>query len=239
MAKMTIIEGNSNDKDNTRAYMVKGERGYSSYELYVKHGGTLTEEEWLDAFLNADNYYDKSETDALLDDKADASDVYTKAETDLLCPTGSISIYAGTTAPTGYLLCDGSAVSRSIYSELFGVIGTTYGSGDEETTFNLPNLKGKVPVGYDSSDTDFDTLGETGGEKEHTLTVNELPTHSHEQFAVANPSSGGTGIRGTYNEVEGSGMSRYSTNTQTGITGEDEPHNNLQPYVVMNYIIKY
>lgn len=76
MAKMTIIEGNSNDKDNVRAYMVKGEKGYSAYDLYVQHGGTLTEEEWLDAFLNAENYYNKSETDTLLNNH------YTKTESD-------------------------------------------------------------------------------------------------------------------------------------------------------------
>ena len=63
------------------------------------------------------------------------------------------------------MICDGRAVSRSDYSELFAVIGTTYGSGDGSTTFNLPNLKGRVPVGKDSSQTEFDTIGETGGSK--------------------------------------------------------------------------
>ena len=63
MSKLTIVEGNSNDKDNVRAIMVKGEKGDSAYDLYVKNGGTLTEEEWLDAFLNAENYYTKSEVD--------------------------------------------------------------------------------------------------------------------------------------------------------------------------------
>ena len=72
MSKITIIEGNSNDKDNERAYMVKGERGYSAYDLYVKNGGTLTEEEWLDAFLNADNYYSKSEIKELVINNLDS-----------------------------------------------------------------------------------------------------------------------------------------------------------------------
>lgn len=63
MSKMIIIEGNSNEKDNVRTYMVKGERGYSAYDLYVQNGGTLTEEEWLDEFLNAENFYNKSEID--------------------------------------------------------------------------------------------------------------------------------------------------------------------------------
>lgn len=75
MSKITIIEGNSNDKDNTRVYMVKGEKGYSAYDLYVQQGGTLTEEEWLDAFLNANNFYNKSEVDNLLSDKADTEDL--------------------------------------------------------------------------------------------------------------------------------------------------------------------
>ena len=75
MSKLIIVEGNSNDKDNVRAIMVKGERGYSAYELYVQNGGTLTEEEWLDEFLNADNFYNKSETDNLLDDKVNKTDI--------------------------------------------------------------------------------------------------------------------------------------------------------------------
>ncbi len=69
MSKMIIVEGNFNYKDNVRAIMVKGEKGYSAYDLYVKNGGTLTEEEWLDAFLNAENYYNKSETDKKLNKK--------------------------------------------------------------------------------------------------------------------------------------------------------------------------
>ena len=75
MSKMIIIEGNSNDKNNIRNYLVKGERGYSAYELYVQNGGTLTEEEWLDEFTNADNFYNKSETDNLLDNKINITDI--------------------------------------------------------------------------------------------------------------------------------------------------------------------
>ena len=88
-------------------------------------------------------------------------------------------MYGGSTAPTGYLLCDGSAVSRTTYADLYTAIGTTYGVGDGSTTFNVPNVKGKVPVGRDNGDTSFDTLGETGGEKTHTLTIAEMPSHTH------------------------------------------------------------
>lgn len=77
-------------------------------------------------------------------------------------PIGSIQAFAGSTIPTGWLLCDGSAISRTTYSELFTAIGNAYGDGDGSTTFNLPNLKTRVPVGYDSSDAHFYPIGKTG-----------------------------------------------------------------------------
>lgn len=101
----------------------------------------------------------------------------------LMSPTGAITAYAGTTAPAGWLLCDGAAVSRTTYATLFGVIGTTFGVGDNVTTFNVPNLKGRVIVGRDAGQTEFDVLGETGGAKAHTLTQSEMPSHTHVQDA--------------------------------------------------------
>jgi len=92
---------------------------------------------------------------------------------------GLIKAYPSNTAPDGYLVCDGSAISRTIYSNLFAVIGTTFGVGDGTTTFNLPNLKGKVPMGYNSTETEFNTIGKTGGAREHTITTYELPAHNH------------------------------------------------------------
>src|SRR5690606_11752046 len=77
--------------------------------------------------------------------------------------------------------CDGSAVSRTDYADLFEVIGTSYGVGDGSTTFNLPNLQGRVPVGLDTGQTEFNALGKTGGAKTHTLTIDQMPSHSHTQ----------------------------------------------------------
>ena len=150
-------------------------------------------------------------------------------------PVGSISLFAGTTAPNGWLICDGSAVSRTTYANLFSVIGTTYGTGDGSTTFNIPNLKGRVPVGLDSSDTSFDTIGETGGEKTHTLTVDELPKHKHDisTWQYYNQSPSGLKVAKTYNNADG------ASGSETGIAGNNQPHNNMQPYIVMNYIISY
>ena len=84
--------------------------------------------------------------------------------------------FAGTTAPEGYLMCDGAAVSRTTYATLFGVIGTTFGAGDGSTTFNVPDLSGRVPLGVSSTH----LLGSTGGSETVTLTEQELPSHVHE-----------------------------------------------------------
>lgn len=83
--------------------------------------------------------------------------------------------FAGSTAPQGWLLCDGSAVSRSTYSDLFTAIGTTYGAGDGSTTFNVPDLAGRVVLGVSNDH----ALGTSGGEANHTLTEQELPAHIH------------------------------------------------------------
>ena len=91
-------------------------------------------------------------------------------------PAGIVMPFAGSVAPNGWLLCDGSAVSRSEYADLFTAIGTTYGDGDGSTTFNVPDLSGKVVIGV----SDNHALGSTGGEESHTLTESELPAHVHE-----------------------------------------------------------
>lgn len=138
-------------------------------------------------------------------------------------PIGSIKLYAGSTAPDGYLFCDGTPVSRTIYSELFAVIGTTYGSGDGSTTFNLPDLRGKVAVGLDLQDTDFDTLGLDGGSK-------YLQAHSHDSSkAVITQAKAGTGANFGY----------VSTGSwaATNVAGAGDS-GNLQPYTTLNYIIK-
>jgi len=139
-------------------------------------------------------------------------------------PSGSISLYGGAAAPTGWLLCDGAAVSRTTYSELFAVVGTTYGSGDGSTTFNVPNLKGKVPVGLDTGDTDFATLAQTGGTKTHTLTESEIPSHNHNAATNAQSTSNsgnstntytGSGLNTTNNAAKNSTGNQSANHTHT------------------------
>lgn len=88
---------------------------------------------------------------------------------------GTILMYAGTTAPSGFLMCDGSLVSRSTYSDLFDVIGTIYGSGDGSTTFALPNLSGRVPMGVSPNY----ALASSGGSETATLDSTKVPSHTH------------------------------------------------------------
>lgn len=150
-----------------------------------------------------------------------------------IVPAGMITMYGGSTAPDGWLICNGSAVSRTTYSRLFSAIGTTYGSGNGSTTFNLPNIKGRVPVGLDTSQTEFNSLGKTGGEKKHTLTINEMPSHNHDlPGRLIYCTAGGEIYR------ENAGQNTASNNSTSFNTGGGQSHNNLQPYITVNYIIK-
>lgn len=148
-------------------------------------------------------------------------------------PIGSIIPYPKATAPENWLICNGSAISRTDYSELFNAIGTTFGEGDGSTTFNLPNLKGRTIVGLDAEDTDFNTIGKTLGEKTHTLTVEEMPKHSHSmetpQYYYGESDTG---------SIYGSNTTTSQFTRNTNTSGNNQPHNNIQPSFIGVYIIK-
>lgn len=176
---------------------------------------------------------------------------------------GELKMFAGSTAPTGWLLCDGSAVSRTTFAGLFAVVGTTYGAGDGSTTFNLPDFRGRVAVGRDAGQTEFDVLGESGGAKTHTLTTGQLPSHDHTFSGTTNTtgahthglgrdqdgasgsvewvshSTGITGAEQTYtNAMTTEGNHSHTISGTSGTTGSGQAHNILQPYMTINYIIK-
>lgn len=143
---------------------------------------------------------------------------------------GDIKLSACQNPPSGWLLCDGSAISRAEYPKLFMAIGTLYGAGDGTTTFNLPNLKGRVPVGFDSAQTEFSVLGKTGGEKAHSLTADENGPHTHEISSYIY-------LDGSYLDLNVSDIPCMYTTSDSASSGLGTAHNNLQPYIALNYII--
>lgn len=168
-----------------------------------------------------------------------------------LLPSGMILPTARSSAPSGWLLCDGSAVSRTTYADLFAAIGTTYGAGNGSTTFNVPNLKGRVPVGIDTGQAEFDVRGETGGSKTHTLTVAEMPGHNHDvsgdnslALGRINGTPNGDYLGGSTGAGQGGWGFAIGTGnnniTRAGVTkqGGGGAHNNLQPYMALHYCIK-
>lgn len=203
-------------------------------------------------------------------------------------PAGAIEAYAGSTAPTGWLLSYGQAVSRSTYANLFAVISTTYGSGDGSTTFNLPDLRGRAVAGVDNMGgadagrlSISNTLGTATGAETHTLDISQIPsvasaTHRHEfGFSLldnyyapvgSNGAMGTSGMAGAYRystssyqgavaagavtdtrptapSVSSGSSTRMSsfgdTQTPSATAGGGGAHNNMQPTIVLNYIIKF
>ncbi len=164
-------------------------------------------------------------------------------------PSGTVLPFAGATAPSGYQLCYGQAISRTTYASLFSAIGTTYGAGDGSTTFNVPDLRGRAIAGQDdmggvsadrltdqSGGLDGDTLGASGGAETHTLTEAQLASHTHTSNVSIPVGTASTG--GTANGLVSVIQSGTSTNSGTsGSAGSGSAHNNVQPTLILNYMI--
>lgn len=148
-----------------------------------------------------------------------------------LLGAGMIAYYGGATAPTGWLECNGAAVSRTTYATLYAIIGTTFGAGDGSTTFNVPQQARNVLVGKGGAGTATlaNTIGSLGGTETHTLITAEMPAHTH-TVGVANSASYAAG-GSTAAVVTGAALSTTSTGSGTA-------HNNLQPSLVVMMIVK-
>lgn len=173
-------------------------------------------------------------------------------------PVGVVISFSGNAAPSGWMLCYGQPISRTLYSALFSVIGTSFGSGDGSTTFNLPDCRGRVDAGKDDmggSDSArlsiwgslSKAIGGVFGSQSHVISINEMPPHDH---PINDPGHLHSGVQ---NSLLGQGrgeatppVAQYSRGTSdanfTGITvlpsGGGQAHNNTQPTIIFNKIIK-
>jgi len=182
-------------------------------------------------------------------------------------PTATIQLFAGNTIPAGWLACDGSAVSRTTYASLFTAIGSAYGAGNGSSTFNVPDLRGRVPMGAGTgtgggssgsgapsggSALTTRSVGAWGGEETHLLTGAESGTSAHNhtitdsghrhQYNDAMNGAGAGNVNGAGNQGT---IGQLSWNATTGITinnataaNASNSHNNIQPFTVFNFIIK-
>lgn len=164
---------------------------------------------------------------------------------DNVAPAGVVLPYAGSTAPAGWLMCYGQAISRTTYADLFAAIGTTFGAGDGSTTFNVPDCRGRVMAGKDNmggtganrlttggSGVDGITLGASGGAQTHTLDSTQIPAHTH----TLGSQGDNAGASSTASITGGNG-NRVSANP-TGSAGGGLAHNNTQPTIILNSIIR-
>ncbi len=156
-------------------------------------------------------------------------------------PTGAVVPYAGTAAPDGWLLCDGQAVSRTTYANLFAVLGTRYGVGNSTTTFNLPDLRGRTVVGAGQGPALTNrALASTGGAEAHALTIQEMPAHTHEAPTPGNSVAGSGSFEVPLGVSEGGGYNTvdYTNAASTSSRGGNQAHNNMPPYVALTYIVR-
>lgn len=151
---------------------------------------------------------------------------------------GEIRMFAGNFAPAGWMLCQGQLLSISENETLFNLIGTTYG-GDGQSTFALPDLSGRIPVhqgnGY--------VLAQTGGSESVTLTVNQIPSHSHSVLATTNTASssvpaGNVPAQSTLIDLYATAdpSTNFAPNTLSSVGGS-QPHDNMMPFLSINFII--
>jgi len=207
-----------------------------------------------------------------------------KAAPGLYFPIGGISVFAGSTAPSGFLICNGQVVDKATYPKLFSIIGSIYNTGSESSTqFRLPDLLSRVAVGKSDISSNFNRMGKNGGTRTHTLTVAEMTEHTHRQdehthtqnshahtqdshnhgMTISWQPSGweaanfGLGFFTTYRNIcavtggwdigtsgvapaiQGNTATNNATTATNQAAGGGLEHNNIQPYLVTNYIIRY
>lgn len=269
-----IKDTNSGDPTNVRVGAITAVESASPFRVRLDITGTAWLSRTADAALKVgDRVWAVQQGEVIIvGGRLNSIDAFT--------PIGTLLPYAGssTALPTGWLLCDGSAVSRTTYAALFAVCGTTYGAGNGTSTFNVPNLTNRVPVGAGGSY----SRGTTGGTATVTLTESQMPSHDHTLSGTANsagshshggstgsdgshshsgdggagsrsdllasggssaatPGAGSTGSAGGHSHgisTDSSGSHTHSLSGSVGSAGSDAAHENMPPFVAVNYIIR-
>ena len=156
---------------------------------------------------------------------------------------GEVRLVGFNFAPVGWMICNGSLQSIANYETLYNLIGTTYG-GDGQSTFGIPNLQSRIPIHQGTSTTGTAyVIGQPSGVETVTLGINQYPSHNHSLLASTNS----TGSSNPANNVVNSGLTAYTADApatpmlsaMVGNSGGNLPHNNLQPYLALNWIIAY
>lgn len=142
--------------------------------------------------------------------------------------TGSVMSFSSSTVPSGFLDCDGSAVSRTTYSDLFAVVGTTYGSGDGSTTFNLPDLQDNYPIGVSGTK----ALGTKAGSASTTLAETNLASHTHTIYKTNY-----TATQVNIGAVQGRQLA-YQTTSSVSSAGSGTAVDTFPPYIALKFMIK-
>jgi microcystin-dependent protein len=153
---------------------------------------------------------------------------------------GEIRMFAGNFAPAGWMFCEGQLLPIAEYETLYNLIGTTYG-GDGQSTFALPDLRGRLPIHQGAG---F-TLAENGGVEQVTLTVNQIPGHTHPFLASGNQASSNSPANQVPAITQASTITPYGTDapqvqlspSSVGSVGGSQPHDNFQPYLCVDFII--
>ena len=156
---------------------------------------------------------------------------------------GEIRIFAGNFAPAGWMFCDGQLLPISEFETLFNLIGTTYG-GDGQSTFALPDLRGRLPLHFGTGAGSTFQLAESAGVESVTLTTNQIPIHTHAMLCSSAAGNSTNPLNGIAAFTDLSQYSTQAANTQMGnpatssdITGGSQPHDNFMPYLCVNFII--
>jgi len=156
-----------------------------------------------------------------------------------LSPLGQIKIWPSTAIPDGWLVCDGSSILRTDFNDLFALIGVTFGSVDG-THFSLPDLRGRFPIGKAA----VDPIGSAAGEATHTLTASEIPAHTHYNGVPSSISTNSvygaftTDMPGVATQAIANSSNARTYQGKTSSIGAGVAHNNLPPYLTLNFIIK-